>query len=208
MIGGLISVGLSGCSGDCQVVWGTVRLFGARVCWAVVGPGIWLCGGLGQAATGRPMTWFQVVNRVVISRRYSGCREGSCYQPHTTAFSLVISGVSGSVATPIADRLHRSTCRLVTWDNAPDPRVMTATFTTPQFPRRHPFRGNHLAIQHNRSVSLQSSLSEHPKQSANNARTDAIGRCQDSVVRGGGKSVRSRTVTILPAHRDIIRFDG
>jgi hypothetical protein len=168
---------------------------------------MWLCGGLGQAAVGRPTTWFQVVNLVVISRWYSGCREGGRYQPQTTAFSLV-SGVSGSVVTPITDRLHRSTFRLLTWGNAPDPRVMAATFTTPQFPRRHPFRGNHLAIQHNRSVSLQRSLSEHPKQSANDARTDAIGRCQDSVVRGGGKSVRSRTVAILPAHRDIIRFDG
>ena len=36
-----------------------------------------------------------------------------CYQPQTTAFSLV-NGASGSGATPIADRLHRSTCRLLT----------------------------------------------------------------------------------------------
>jgi hypothetical protein len=39
---------------------------------------------------------------------YMGCRKGSYYQPQTTAFSLV-SGVSRSGATPIADSLHRST---------------------------------------------------------------------------------------------------
>lgn len=62
---------------------------------------------------------------------YMGCHEGSCYQPQTTAFSLV-SGVSRSGATPIADRLHRSTFRLLTWGNEPDLRLMTATFTAPR----------------------------------------------------------------------------
>jgi hypothetical protein len=54
----------------CRTSAGTVRLFGVRVCWAVVGLGMWLCGGLGQAVAGRPTTSFQVVNRVVISCRY------------------------------------------------------------------------------------------------------------------------------------------
>jgi hypothetical protein len=121
-----------------------VRLFGARVCWAVVGPGMWLCGGLGQAAMGRPTTSFQVVDLVVISRWYSGCREGSCYQPQTTAFSLV-SGVSRSMVTPIADRLHRSTCRLLTWANAPDPRVMYSyAHDTPDSPDGAPLGGTAL----------------------------------------------------------------
>jgi hypothetical protein len=62
---------------------------------------------------------------------YMGCREGSCYQPQTTAFSLV-SGVSRSGAMPITDRLHRSIFRLLTWGNEPDLRLMTATFTTPR----------------------------------------------------------------------------
>jgi hypothetical protein len=34
-------------------------------------PRMWLRGGLGQAVVDRPMTWFQVVNRMVISRRCS-----------------------------------------------------------------------------------------------------------------------------------------
>lgn len=59
-------------------------------------------------------------------------REGSCHQPQTTASSLV-SGVSGSGVTPIADRLHRSIYRILAWwCNTPDLSLMTATFTTPQ----------------------------------------------------------------------------
>ncbi len=51
-----------------RVLDGIVRLFSVGGGWAVL-TGMWLCGGLGQAAVGRPTTWFQVANLVSISWR-------------------------------------------------------------------------------------------------------------------------------------------
>jgi Transposase, Mutator family len=53
-----------------KTVVGTVRLAGLGVTGTVL-PMIWLRGGPGQAVVDRLTTWFQVVNRMAISRRYS-----------------------------------------------------------------------------------------------------------------------------------------
>ena len=55
---------------SCQPFWDTVRLTGWGVAGAVLAM-VWLRWCLGQAVVDRPTTWFQVVNRMAISLRYS-----------------------------------------------------------------------------------------------------------------------------------------
>ena len=73
-----------GCSEPMVVLWrdryaqsglaglnGTVNLLGLLECMGMVGSVGWISGAVGQAAVAVPVTSFQVVNRTVISWRYS-----------------------------------------------------------------------------------------------------------------------------------------